>query len=142
MYKFSLLVTAIFFAFHCGCNEAKLTDQSVNLGKIRVVERPDTDRKNQFYVSNRKPLLPSPFIKLPIRSVEPKEFEASQSLQMIWASVGDLGVAEDKLVQVESLQVLQANVGDLGAVEEQSCEVGQPLQVLQASIGDLRAAEF
>jgi beta-L-arabinofuranosidase (glycosyl hydrolase family 127)/glycosyl hydrolase family 127 (putative beta-L-arabinofuranosidase) len=72
MYKFPLLVTALVFAFNCGYNEAKLTDPSVNLGKIRVVERPAAESKNRFYVSNREPLLPSPFIKLPIRSIDPK----------------------------------------------------------------------
>lgn len=39
---------------------------------IDTVMRPDTDRKNDFYVGNREPLLPSPLIKLPIGSIEPK----------------------------------------------------------------------
>ena len=38
---------------------------------IEVVERPDTNTTNSFYVSNRKPLTPSPFIKLPIRAIKP-----------------------------------------------------------------------
>jgi len=36
-----------------------------------VVDRPDTKLKNEFYVSNRLPLTPSPFIKLPIGAIEP-----------------------------------------------------------------------
>lgn len=39
---------------------------------IRVVERPNTEMKNDFYVGNRPPLLPSPLIKLPVGAIEPK----------------------------------------------------------------------
>ena len=39
---------------------------------IRVVERPNTEMKNDFYVGNRAPLLPSPLIKLPVGAIEPK----------------------------------------------------------------------
>ncbi len=39
---------------------------------IRVVERPGTEAKNDFYIGNRPPLLPSPFIKLPVGAIEPK----------------------------------------------------------------------
>jgi hypothetical protein len=39
---------------------------------IRIVERPSTETKNDFYVGNRPPLLPSPLIKLPIGAIEPK----------------------------------------------------------------------
>ena len=36
----------------------------------RVVDRPDTDKTNSFYVSNRPPLAPSPFVKLPIGAIK------------------------------------------------------------------------
>jgi len=39
---------------------------------IRIVERPNTQMKNDFYVGNRPPLLPSPLIKLPVGAIEPK----------------------------------------------------------------------
>jgi Beta-L-arabinofuranosidase, GH127 catalytic domain/Beta-L-arabinofuranosidase, GH127 middle domain len=39
---------------------------------IRVVERPSTEAKNDFYVGNRPPLLPTPFIKLPVGAIRPK----------------------------------------------------------------------
>jgi hypothetical protein len=45
---------------------------------IEVVERPDTNTINSFYVSNRKPLIPSPFIKLPIRAIKPKGWVLKQ----------------------------------------------------------------
>jgi hypothetical protein len=40
--------------------------------QITIVERPETSRTNDFYVSNRKPLLPSQFVELPVGSIEPK----------------------------------------------------------------------
>ena len=41
-------------------------------GKIEVVEKPNTKLTNDFYIGNRPPLLPSPFIKLPIGAIRPK----------------------------------------------------------------------
>jgi len=38
---------------------------------IRVVDKPDTEAGNDFYVGNRAPLTPSPLIKLPVGSIEP-----------------------------------------------------------------------
>ncbi len=38
---------------------------------IEAVARPDTGRKNSFYVGNREPLLQGPLIKLPIGSIRP-----------------------------------------------------------------------
>ena len=39
---------------------------------VRNVDRPPTATTNAWYVSNRGPLLPSPFAKLPIGSIEPR----------------------------------------------------------------------
>ncbi len=39
---------------------------------IRIVERPNTELKNDFYIGNRPPLIHSPFIKLPVGAIEPK----------------------------------------------------------------------
>jgi len=39
---------------------------------IRVVEQPNTEVTNDFYVSNRPPLTPSPFMKLPIGAIKPQ----------------------------------------------------------------------
>jgi hypothetical protein len=40
--------------------------------KVSVVERPSTARSNSFYVSNKAPLLPLNFIKLPVGSIKPE----------------------------------------------------------------------
>ena len=46
--------------------------------EIFVVKIPPTAGHNRHYISNREPLLPSPFIKLPIGSIEPKGWLLSQ----------------------------------------------------------------
>ncbi len=63
-----VLVSVVF----CGYCEARVADNSTALGEIHVVDRPAPVNRNSFYVSNREPLLPSPFIKLPIRSLHPQ----------------------------------------------------------------------
>src|SRR4051794_23404403 len=42
-----------------------------NVLKVSVVQRPSTESNNAFYVSNKSPLLPLNFIKLPIGSIKP-----------------------------------------------------------------------
>jgi len=39
---------------------------------VRVVDRPPTDSKNDFYIGNRDELVPSAFIMLPIGSIKPQ----------------------------------------------------------------------
>ena len=45
---------------------------SNNADQIAIVDKPDTNLKNQHYVSNREPLVPSSLIKLPVGSITPK----------------------------------------------------------------------
>jgi len=45
---------------------------SIGLGQVSVVDRLDTGAKNDFYIANRQPLAPGPFLKLPIGSISPK----------------------------------------------------------------------
>ncbi len=44
----------------------------ISADTITTVTRPDTEQENDFYVSNRAPLLKSPLIKLPIGSIKPQ----------------------------------------------------------------------
>ena len=44
---------------------------SDNVDQITIADKPDTNFKNQHYVSNREPLVPSSLIKLPVGSIEP-----------------------------------------------------------------------
>ena len=63
MSKYTLVVVILFVGLAgVGCST------NVNLS---VVDRPDIDRTNDFYVSNRPPLTPSPLIKLPVGAIEP-----------------------------------------------------------------------
>ncbi|MDR0738380.1 MAG: hypothetical protein LBF39_04825, partial [Prevotellaceae bacterium] len=58
-----LLLSAVFCAIIlAGCTPA---------AKYDVVDRPCTKSVNANYVSNRQPLLPSQFIKLPVGSIRP-----------------------------------------------------------------------
>ena len=45
---------------------------------IRIVEQPDTSAISSFYVGNRPPLTPSPFIKLPIEAIKPQGWVRKQ----------------------------------------------------------------
>ena len=56
------IIFLIFFIVSCS--------DSVN--QITVVDKPDTNFKNQHYVSNREPLVPSSLIKLPVGSIIPE----------------------------------------------------------------------
>ncbi|MDR2953945.1 MAG: glycoside hydrolase family 127 protein [Prevotella sp.] len=39
---------------------------------VTIVDKPSTDTRNDYYMSNREPLLPNSFIKLPVGKVKPK----------------------------------------------------------------------
>ncbi len=40
--------------------------------RVATVRQPPTDKRSAFYPSNREPLAPSPFVKLPIGAIRPK----------------------------------------------------------------------
>ena len=64
MSKKPLFTVLLAICFVClGCNAGE---------DIRVVDQPDTEPANDFYVGNRPPLMASPFMKLPIGAIKPQ----------------------------------------------------------------------
>jgi len=57
---FSVVLVVLLPAFICPVN-----------ADVRAVKLPSTEAKNDFYIGNRPPLLPSPLIKLPVGAIEP-----------------------------------------------------------------------
>ena len=63
--KFLVFLGIISMSIGTGCcNAAKET--------MKVVSTPSVETQNDFYVGNRSPLLPSPFMKLPVRAINPQ----------------------------------------------------------------------
>src|SRR5215467_826803 len=66
MKKLVIIFSLSFFLFATGLHAQK---QAL---KVSVVGRPSTARLNSFYISNKAPLLPLNFIKLPVGSIKPE----------------------------------------------------------------------
>ncbi len=60
-----LILTAVIFTtlIFSGCKS--------NSDQIEIVDRPDTTQSNGNYTTNKAPLLPSSFVKLPVGSIQP-----------------------------------------------------------------------
>jgi len=68
MFKYPLLSAVLLACFtSLGCSEI-----------IEVVQQPNIKATNSFYVGNRQPLTPSPFIKLPIGAIKPQGWVRKQ----------------------------------------------------------------
>lgn len=68
-FLFVILVGAVVFG---GCIESDKVKTVDGKAEISVVDRPDTTSRNGYYVSNRPPLMRSPFVKLPVGSIKPQ----------------------------------------------------------------------
>jgi hypothetical protein len=49
-----------------------LVTMTTCFGQVTLVEQPDKNSANSFYIGNRLPLMPSPFYKLPIGAITPR----------------------------------------------------------------------
>lgn len=63
--KLNRLFVLTLIVFGLGC-------QKQSLLKVNVLDRPDTSIRNNYYISNRAPLQPSAFIKLPVGAIQPE----------------------------------------------------------------------
>jgi hypothetical protein len=71
VFAMSSVMLLIALAGHCS-DAAAQARRAGGRERISVVSRPDTSAKNSFYISNREPLLPTPFVKLPLKAIQPK----------------------------------------------------------------------
>ncbi|MBN1806546.1 MAG: glycoside hydrolase family 127 protein [Sedimentisphaerales bacterium] len=72
--KILLITIMLILMVSLGCPISNNNPASGSLfvkGRIEVVKKPNTKLKNDFYIGNRPPLLPSPLIKLPVGAIEP-----------------------------------------------------------------------
>lgn len=61
-----------FYALIIGCLLMGCSSKTDSESEVTLVDRPSVETTNKHYVSNRQPLLPTHFIKLPVSSVKPK----------------------------------------------------------------------
>ena len=73
------------FAFICGVVSAQHDT------KVSIVDRPNTNATNSNYVSNRAPLQPLNFIKLPVGAIKPKGWVEKTLLLQKHGLSGQLG---------------------------------------------------
>ncbi len=76
LFKVSVLGIAVWVSY-LGAALGEAFAQEV-ASSATVVDYPDTSQTNRFYPGNRPPLLPSPFIKLPIGDIKPQGWVRKQ----------------------------------------------------------------
>src|SRR5690625_4804950 len=69
-----------------------------NQSQIKSVARPDTSSLNDYYISNKAPLKPASFVKLPIGSIQPKGWLMESLKRAKNGMTGRLGEVSDWLV--------------------------------------------
>lgn len=80
----TLLVCAIIFFSAC----VPKKEQGLN---VTLVQMPDTSGINSFYQGNRKPLIATPYIKLPVGSVKPEGWLKESMIRQKNGLTGNLG---------------------------------------------------
>lgn len=96
----------IFFLLIVGCSNQKTT--------FTVVERPNTAVTNSHYVSNKAPLLPSSFIKLPVGSVQPEGWLKEYLIRQQNGLTGYLGEISAWLQKEDNAWLSEDGLGEWG----------------------------
>jgi hypothetical protein len=81
---------------------------------VQIVDRPETNRTNRFYVSNRAPLAPSRFISLPVGSVMPRGWLREMLRRQREGLTGHLGEISAWLQKENSAWLSMDGKGDYG----------------------------
>ena len=88
------------------------------LADVAVVRRPETSQESRFYVGNRKPLAPSPLIKLPIKSIQPRGWLRKQLELQARGFTGHLTGILECSDTVPDAQELFFGIGNRGEISE------------------------
>ncbi|MCK5279409.1 MAG: hypothetical protein KAK04_12735, partial [Cyclobacteriaceae bacterium] len=91
-----------------------LSCRNSNDGKFSIIERPDTSQINDHYVSNRAPLKPSMFIKLPIGSIEPGGWLGEYLVRQKNGLTGNLGKISAWLQKEDNAWLSKEGKGNWG----------------------------
>ncbi|MEW6455864.1 MAG: beta-L-arabinofuranosidase domain-containing protein [Acidobacteriota bacterium] len=137
------IILVIFLGFLFPNLSPGIKEEKMSNIEISIVNIPVNKGSNQHYISNQPPLLPSPLIKLPIGSIEPKGWLLSQ-LQLMrdgftghlpelskflkpnsgWLTLKDLGW--------EEMPYWLKGYGDLGYILKDSKIIGEAKKWLDA----------
>lgn len=112
MHSHITLAAILIAALAClGCADPK---SELAKTDISIVSAPDTSTGNDYYVGNRPPLTPSPFIKLPVGAVEPKGWVRRQLRLQADGFHGHLTEISRFLVKEGNAWLSEAGEGDHG----------------------------
>lgn len=85
-----------------------------NNGNFSIVDRPETGQTNDHYISNRAPLKPSAFIKLPIGSIEPGGWLGEYLIRQKNGLTGNLGKISAWLQKEDNAWLSKEGKGNWG----------------------------
>jgi hypothetical protein len=145
-----VIILVIFLTFLIlGFSQAAGEEENLS-DVVKVVKIPSTTGSNRRYVSNQPPLLPSPLIKLPIGSIEPKGWLLSQLQLMRNGFTGhlpeiskflksDSGWVDLKAKGWEEMPYWLKGYGDLGYVLKDPQIIAEAKRWLDATIRSQQA---
>ena len=97
---------------------------SVVNSEVAVLDRPDASLGNDHYIGNRPPLKPSPFIKVPVGSIEPRGWVRKQLELQAHGFHGRLGDISKFLQKQNNAWLNPEGRGTHGWEEVPSCLKG------------------